>query len=205
MGGDRSGMLVRGPLRRVLAMLLLPVGLVCLAFPVAQLVLKDEAGLIDDTRAWFGAGTAEGAPTVAQVSCIQQRYGSSSRRGVGLSDWHCVLDLAAPAAPAQDDPFAGRSYDEGMKEYNRRLREQLKALSTSASLPSRLERVLPSNRTGDPPVLRRLSGEGEPPRFGAVWGAGEILWRWLAWLLVSALFLGFGAACLYAAWKGRRG
>jgi hypothetical protein len=204
MSGDKTGMTVRGPLRRLLALLLLPVGLVCLAFPVAQLVLNDEAGLIDDTRAWFGAGTAEGVPAVSQVSCVQQRYGSSSSRGIGLSDWHCVLDLAPAARPAKDDPFAGRSYDEGMEEYNRRLREQLEGLGRNAS-SSRLERVLPSNRTGDLPVLRRLSGEGEAPRFGAVWRGGEILWRWLAWLLVSALFLGFGAACLYAAWMARRG
>ncbi len=198
-------MIVRGSLRRILAVLLLPVGLVCLAFPAAQLVLKDEAGLIDDTRAWFGAGTAEGVPTVSQVSCLSQRYGSSSQRGIGLSEWQCVLDLAAAAKPAEDDPFAGRSYDEGMKEYNRRLMAQLDGLRRGASLPSRLERVLPSDRSGDLPVLRRLSAEGEPPRFGAVWGGGEILWRWLAWLLVSSVFLAFGAACLFAAWMGRRG
>ncbi len=198
-------MVVRGPLRRVLAVFLLPAGLVCLAFPVAQLALRDEADLIDDTRAWFGAGTAEGVPTVSHVSCLQQRHGSASQRGVGISDWRCVLDLSAAPRPAEDDPFAARSYDDGMKEYNRRLREQLNELRTSSKLSSRLERVLPSDRTGDLPVLRRLSAEGEPPRFGAVWGGGEIVWRWLAWLMVSALFLAFGAACLYAAWRARKG
>jgi hypothetical protein len=198
-------MLVRGPLRRLMALILLPAGLVCITFPVAQLMLEDEAGLIEDTRAWFGAGTAEGVPTVTEVSCLQQRYGSSSHRGVGLSDWRCVLDLAAAERPAEDDPFAGRSYADGMKEYDRRLSEQLKGLITGAKLPSRLERVLPSDRTGDLPVLRQLTAENEPPRFGVVWGGGELLWRWLRWLLVSILFLGFGAACLYAAWKARRG
>lgn len=92
-----------------------------------------------------------------------------------------------------------------MKEDDRRLSEQLKGLISGPSLPSRLERVLPSNRTGDLPLLRRLTGENEPPRFGVVWSEGELLWRWLRWLLVSVLFLGFGATCLYAAGKTRRG
>jgi hypothetical protein len=205
MSTSEPRLLVRGPLRRLLALFLLPFGLICIAFPAAQLVLKDEAGLIDDTRAWFGAGTAEGVPKVTQVSCLEQRHGSPSQRGVGLSDWRCVLDLAAATRPAEDDPFAGRSYDEGMKEYNRRLSVQLQGLLTGASLPSRLERVLPSDRTGDLPLLRRLSGRNEPPRFGVVWGGAEIVRRWLSWLVMSALFLAFGAACLYAAWKANRG
>jgi hypothetical protein len=204
MGGNESGVLVRGPVRRLLALLLLPAGLICIAFPIAQLALNDKAGLIDDTRAWFGAGTAQGLPTVSEVSCLQQRYGSSSQRGIGLSEWQCVIDLAVAQAPAEDDPFAGRSHEDGMEEYNRRLRIQLKGLLTKGTA-SRIERVLPSNPTGDLPVLRQLSGENEPPRFGLVWGGGELLWRWLTWLLVSALFLGFGAACLFAAWKARKG
>jgi hypothetical protein len=191
-------------LRRLLALLLLPAGLTCIAFPLAQLGLKDKAGLIDDTRAWFGRGTAEGVPTVSEVSCLQRRYGSTSQRGIGLSDWQCVIDLAAPERPAEDDPFAGRSYEAGMAEYNRRLQIQLKGLLTDVSA-SRIERVLPSNRTGDLPVLRRLSAGDQPPRYGVVWGGGELLRRWLDWLLVSAFFLGFGAACLFAAWKARKG
>jgi hypothetical protein len=91
-----------------------------------------------------------------------------------------------------------------MKEYNRRLTERLKELNTGVRVPSRIERVLPSNRSGDLPELRRMSGENEPPRFGVIWGGGELLWRWLRRFLVSTLFFGLGAACLYAAWKARR-
>jgi hypothetical protein len=189
--------------RQLLALLLLPVGLTCIAFPIGQLALNDKAGLVDDTLAWFGAGTAEGVPAVTEVSCLQQRYGSSSQRGIGLSEWQCVIDLAAPEGPVEDDPFARRSHEDGYNEYNRRLQIQLKGLLTGGA--GRVERVLPSNRTGDLPVLRRLSGENEPPRFGVIWGGGELLWRWLAGLLVSTLFLGFGAACLFAAWKARKG
>lgn len=183
-------------MRRILAALLLvPFGLACITIPVVLLVLKDDRGMINDTRAYFGAGTAEGVPKVSQVSCAGERSGSSSSRGVGFTEWDCAIDLAATIAPAQGDPWVGRSYEDGMKEYLR----QMSASRSEERAPGRIERIIPSNRTGDLPMVRRLSGASEPVSYGLVWGAGEITWRWLAWLAISAMFLGFGAACLIAA------
>jgi len=200
-------MLVRGPLRQVMALLLLPIGLACLAVPFAVMVLKDDFALFDDTRAWMGAGSTEGAPVVSDVSCTRARRSfASTDRAVSLSGWSCALYLA-PASTrgaAQDDPFAGRSWQEGMAEWSRRQQAQLDALKERTRL-GRIERMLPGNRTGDLPALRRLSAEGEPPRYGVVWGGGALLWRWLAWLAESVLFIGIGAVLLYVGWRRRKG
>lgn len=191
-------------LRRALSILLLPVGLVCFAFPLAQLFLQEDSGLIDDTRAYFGAGTDEGVPEVSQVSCIKRSYGSSSSRGVGMSDWGCNLYLVVPGEQHQQDPWAGRTYEEGFEEYQRRLSRELESLRSGNHISGQMERVLPFDRTGDLPTLRRLSAEGETPRFGVVWSGSEIAGRWFFWALIAALFFGIGCACLYAvrfAWR----
>jgi len=187
MGGEEPTMLGRNVLRRFLALFFLPMGLMCLAYPLVELALGDEAGLIDDSRAWLGAGSGEGVPKVSEVSCTHQRYGtpSPSRHSFGYSNWDCILRLSLAAEARADERFA--------------------AGSANPALPSELERVLPSDRTGDLPVLRRLPDDGELVRFGVVWNGGELTRRWLHWLYLSALFFAFGAANLYAVRKALKG
>lgn len=72
-------------------------------------------------------------------------------------------------------------------------------LRPDARIPASIERVLATDRTGDLPTLRRLSADGEPQRFGVVWSGMEIASRWLQWAVLSALFIGIGIGCLYAA------
>ena len=188
-------------LQRALLILFVPFGLACLGGPFLMLFARDGSGMIDDTRAWFGAGTAEGVPEVSQVSCFSERFGSSTSasRGVGMTSWNCTLYLVPAEAEADDDYWKTMPYDEAMKEYRRRIAERMASLANGERLPGSIERVLATNREGDLPVLRRLSGEGEPLRFGAVWSGWEIAGRWLQWALISALFLGFGCLCLLAA------
>jgi len=47
-------------------------------------------------------------------------------------------------------------------------------------------------------LLRRLPDDGETPRFAVFWSTGELGRQWLNWLFLSAIFFGFGAACLFA-------
>lgn len=190
----------RHPLGRWRVFLIVPIALLCLAFPFALMALQDDGALIDDTRAWFGAGTAEDVPVVTQVSCFRRRHGSStSGRGFGASDWSCTLHLAMPQPPPEKDPWAGMSWEEAMRENDRRIAALGESLRSAERLPSTLERVLATNRNGDLPVLRRLSAQGEPPRFGAVWSGWELASRWLYWTLLSAVFIALGIFCLYAA------
>lgn len=191
-------------LQRGLALLLVPAGLACLAFPVARLFLPESAGMIDDTHAWLGAGTAEGVPAVSQVSCIRQSFGSSSGRGVGLSQWSCTIDLDTAEQRPAGNPFAGMSYEEAMRENVRQIAALSELLRPENIISGRIERVLATDHTGQPPAVRRLSAEGQPPRFGLVWSGWEIAGRWLLWLVVSGLFIAFGLACLYAARRAWR-
>lgn len=186
-------------LRRGFAVLLVPIALICLAFPFGQLILQDDGGLIDDTRAWFGAGTAEGVPQVSQVSCIKQRYGSNSSRGVGFTEWSCTLYIAPREEEPKQDPWAGMTYEEAMAANDRQIAALSDLLRPENLMSGKIERVLAGDRTGDLPALRRLSGEGEPPRFGVVWGGWEIAGRWLSWAFLAALFIAIGLACLFAA------
>ena len=184
-------------LQRGLSLLLLPVALACLAFPFAQLFLDDGAAMIDDTRAWFGAGTAQGVPAVTQVRCLRHSYGMTTR-GPGASEWACSLYLEPPPEPAGKDPWAGLSYEEAMAENDRRIAALAETIRDAERLPAYLERVVASDRSGDIPALRRLSAAGAPPRFGVVWSGWEIAGRWLHWAFTSALFLAIGLVCLYA-------
>jgi hypothetical protein len=211
-------------------LLLLPAGLVCTGFPIYRLVLPGGWGIIDDTRAAFGGGTDAGALKAAYVDCTAERAGSRSGRGIGMTEYACVIDLAeeqpaaAAAAPAASppggadgDPYAGLSYDEAMAKWKADTAEQLRreaaeldayvARSRARSdVSNRIERRLASDRSGELPAVRILSAEGEPRRVGLVWGAGELGWRWTSWLVSSLLIFAFGAACLYAvrvAWKRR--
>lgn len=178
---------------------IVPIALACIALPFVLLTLQDNDGLIDDTRAFFGAGTSAGVPEVTQVACLKRRYGSNSDRGIGISDWSCTLSLAPAAEAPAADPYAGMTYEEAMAENDRRIAALGDLLRLENRLPASIERVVATNRTGDLPVLRRLSGEGEPPRFGIVWSGWELAGRWLFWGLISALFIGIGIACLFAA------
>jgi hypothetical protein len=191
-------------------LLLLPAGLVCIGFPFYRLTLPGGWGIIDDTRAALGAGTDPGGLKAASVGCVPERSGSNSSRGIGLTEYACVIDLSeahAPAAPA-DDPWAGRSYEEGMAEHNRRLNARMEALAerSRSGVSNRIERRLATDRSGALPAVRILSAADEPRRVGLVWGFGELAWRWASWLVSSLVFFALGAGCLFAvrlSWKRR--
>ena len=189
---------------RVVALfLLLPAGLICVGFPFYRFALPGGWGIIDDTRAAFGGGTDADQLKAAYVDCVPERSGSRSSRGIGLTEYACVIDLAeaqAPVAPA-GDPWAGRSYDQGMAEYNRRLTAQMEALAerSRSGGSNRIERKLANDRSEQLPAVRILSAVGEPRRVGLVWGFGELAWRWTSWLVSSLIFFALGAGCLFAA------
>ncbi|KTE29510.1 MULTISPECIES: hypothetical protein [unclassified Sphingopyxis] len=214
--------------RAVALFLLLPAGLVCTGFPFYRLTLPNGWGIVDDTRAAFGAGTDGGKLEAATVDCTRERSGSNSSRGIGMTEYACVIDLAeaqpaAPApAPAQPggeggDPYAGLGYEEAMAKWKADTAEQLRreaaeldatiARSRARSdVSNRIERRLATDRSGDLPAVRILSAKGEPRRVGLVWGRGELAWRWTSWLVSSLLIFAFGGFCLYAvrvAWRRR--
>jgi hypothetical protein len=182
-------------LGRVLVFVLVPLALVLVAVPFVHLARSDDWGIIDDTRAYFGAGTAEGAPKVTQVTCIKQSYGTSRR---GHAEWACTLYLAY----AQEEPAPidwKKDYDAAFAQWVEQTNARMKALLTDPHAPGKLERILAFDRSGDLPTLRRLSTKGEPPRFGAVWSGRELAVRWFFCLLLFAIFLTLGVLCLLAA------
>lgn len=192
------------PRSRARAWLLLPFVLILFALPF--LMFGGRAGeLLDDTSAFFGAGTAAGVPAVTSVSCVGSRSGSNSSRGIGMTEYECTIDVAAPSPPPQDDPFKTLPYDQAMAEWQRRTMAELKRVTDPANRLNRIERTLAINHTGTTPTLRRLSADGEPQRFGVVWSGWELATRWLQPALLSALFVGIGIAILRLARKiGRR-
>lgn len=212
---DRPALPLRIHIVRVIAvLLLLPAGLICVGFPFYRLTLPDGLEIVDDTRAAFGAGTDAAPLRAASVDCVGERSGSNSSRGFGITEYACVIDLAeapapeTPGAAPADDPWAGRSYEEGMAEWNRRTQAQLDALArrSRAGVSNRIERTLADDRSDELPAVRILSAAGEPRRVGLVWGFGELAWRWAKWLVGNLIVVGFGAACLYAvrvSWKRR--
>jgi hypothetical protein len=200
--------------RVVALLLLLPAGLICIGFPFYRFALPGGWDMIDDTRAALGGGTDAGPLKAAYVDCVAERSGSNSSRGIGLTEYACVIDLSeapapvTPAAAPADDPWAGRSYEEGMAVYYRRLDLQLDALAqrSRSGVSNRIERKLATDRSGELPAVRILSAADEPRRVGLVWGFGELAWRWVSWLVISLVFFALGAACLFAvrlAWKRR--
>lgn len=192
-------MTLRHALGRAFLVFLVPIALVCLAFPFAPLFLQEDRGLIDDSRAWLGAGTAEDVPEVTQVTCLKRSYGTTGSRGFSSSDWSCTLYIAPRAEPPKQDPWAGMTYQEAMAANDRQVAALSDLLRPENSMSGKIERVLAGDRTGDLPTLRRLSADGEPPRFGTVWSGWEIAGRWLHWALLAALFIGIGLGCLWAA------
>ena len=190
--------------RLVAQLLLLPAGLICVGFPFYMLTLPGRWEIIDDTRAAFGAGADGGKLKAANVDCVRERSGSNSSRGIGMTEYACVIDLskANDSATLTDDPWVGRSWEEGMAESNRRLNAQMEALSEESRAPqsNRIERKLATDRSGQLPAVRILSAQGEPRRVGLVWGFGELAWRWAKWLINSLILFAFGAGCLFAVW-----
>ena len=201
------------PLRMLFArvvglLLLLPAGLLCVGVPFYLLTLPGGWGIIDDTRAAFGAGTDAGKLKASYVDCVRERSGSSSSRGIGFTQYGCVIDLSeapeTPPPPATDQrkPRAGRTWEEAMAEHNRQIAAALESVSAQSRVRSdisnRIERTLATNHSGQLPAVRILSAPGEPRRVGLVWGFGELAWRWANWLVISLLFFAFGGACLFA-------
>ena len=204
-------MSLRIRIARIVALcLLLPAGLVCIGFPFYRFTLPGGWAIVDDTWAALGAGTDAGRLKAASVDCVPERSGSNSSRGIGLTEYACVIDLseAQPAVAPADDPWAGRSYEEGMAEHSRRLTAQMEALAerSRSRVSNRIERRPATDLSGALPAVRILSAPGEPRRVGLVWGFGELGWRWTSWLVSSLIFFAFGAACLFAvrlSWKRR--
>lgn len=183
-------------LGRVFAVLLVPLALVLVAMPFVHMARQDDWGIVDDTRAYFGAGTAEGAPKVTDVRCLKQSYGTSRR---GHSEWACTLYLAYDQEEPAPIDWKGQDYDAAFAQWQRQTDAQLKALLTEDHVSGKLERVLASDRSGDLPSLRRLSAEGKPPRLGVVWSGSELAVRWFFRLLLFVVFLTLGGLCLLAA------
>ena len=198
----------RIPFARVVGLLLLlPAGLVCVGVPFYLLTLPGGWGIIDDTRAAFGAGIDAGRLKASYVDCVRERAGSSSSRGIGFTQYGCVIDLSEepetpPPATDQRKPRAGRTWEEAMAEHNRQIAAALESVSAQSrarsDVSNRIERTLATNRSGQLPAVRILSAPGEPRRVGLVWGFGELAWRWANWLVISLLFFAFGGACLFA-------
>jgi hypothetical protein len=174
-----------GPVRRfvlrAIAIFLAPIGIALVAFPFADLIFISSAGLVEDTRAYFGAGTPDGMPAVTGIYCVPEHYGTSRR---GMTIWECRLSLGAT-------PAAGGKGGGG-------------AVAAVAGMPSELERDLGSDATGQRPTLRLLSAPGEPAVLGVVWSGSELSWHWIGWAFQSALIFGFGGLCLFAAVLGWR-
>lgn len=85
---------------RVALLLLLPAGLICVGVPFYMLTLPDRWGIVDDTRAAFGAGSHGGRLKAAYVGCTRERSGSNSSRGIGITEYGCVIDLSEEPEPA---------------------------------------------------------------------------------------------------------
>ncbi|MCW5734912.1 MAG: hypothetical protein KIS73_12330 [Enhydrobacter sp.] len=216
---------LRQRIARVIALFLLPVGLLCVGVPFWMFTLPGRSEIIDDTRAAFGAGTDAGKLKAAYVDCVRERSGSSSSRGVGITEYDCVIDLSDVPEPAPvptadrggkvdaegGDSYAGLTYEEAMAKWNASMAEHTRSVNAAVEAlaaqrrargdaSNRLTRKLATNRSGELPAVRILSAPGESRRIGLVWGFGELAWRWVQWLVISLLFFGFGGGCLLAVW-----
>lgn len=190
---------------RSLAIFLAGVGLICLVFPFAALFSTGGSMLPLDTRAYFGAGTAELVPSVSAVNCHAQEFGTSIRNG-RLRVWRCQLILghASSIEPTTTpvDPYEGLTSAEANAAFQRQLSSLAIPDLQVPSEPSSLARALPFDRSGDLPTLRRMSDSDEPVQYGVIWGGRELASRWFMWACLSLLTLAFGGAALYAARVG---
>ena len=193
--------------RAVAFLVLLPAGLICVAVPFWMLTLPGRWEIIDDTKAALGAGMDGGRLRASYVDCVRERSGSGSSRGIGMTEYGCVIDLSEAEDPQPgptDDPWTGRTWEEGMAEHSRRINAGIDALAAQRAARSnssnRLTRKLATDRSGQRPSVRILSAPADPRRVGLVWGFGELAWRWGQWLTTGLLFFGLGAGCLLAVW-----
>ena len=194
--GRRAGTVpLRVKLARVAGLVMFVPGALACFVGAWLLVTRDGGRLLDDTRAWLGSGTADGVPLVSGVDCVERSHRGGTR-SLQVREWICVIDLAPRQAPVAA-PRPGANPIDVVEENLRRLAE-LRRPGARAS--SRLERMLASNRTGDIPTLRRLSREGEAPRYGIVWGLSELAGRWFTTAFMSALLVGIGAGLLFITW-----
>jgi hypothetical protein len=83
--------------RTLVILVFLPAALVCLYAPFL-FSERDGRGLLDDSWALLGGGTAEGVPVAYYVSCIERNTGGGSR-SLRSRDWVCVIDLAQKPQP----------------------------------------------------------------------------------------------------------
>lgn len=206
--GEVVGKRAPKAVRNVARVFILALALFCLGVPFWLLTLNDQYGLLDDTRAWLGAGSAEGVPVVSGIKCSKDPQSfRSTDKSIETARWSCSLSLGTGRPLPTDDPFAGRSHDEGMKEYWRRVKLQTDDLKVRTTLGD-IKRRVPTDRAGERPLLRRLAegdkATGEKPRYGVVWSFGQMLLGWGAWFLTSLLFFLIGVPLLLVAWKAGR-
>jgi hypothetical protein len=193
----------------LLALLLGTFGALCVLFPLAMLAPVDPgAHLLDDTRAAFGGGRPVEV-TVGRVLCNRQEFGSEGSQGRGIHsfEYDCTFELDVPAheAPAIEPDWASMTYEEQaefqrveQEKYSARLRELERGPGPHAP-PRELRGRLPRSAAGRPaPVLRQLTGDGVPPRYGLVWADGGLGGRWLRWAWETLIFWSFAAACFVA-------
>jgi hypothetical protein len=192
-----------------LALLLAVFGALCVLFPLAMLGAFDPgAHLLDDTRAAYGAGRPVEI-TVARVLCQQLEFGSEGSRGRGIHsiEYDCTFDLDIPSheAPAIEPDWASMTYAEQaefqrveQEKYSARLRELERGPGPNDP-PRELRRRLPRSAMGRPvPVLRQLTDDGVPPRYGLVWADGGLGRRWFRWGWETLIFWSFATACFVA-------
>lgn len=194
--------------RAVAPFFLLPLGLFCVVVPFWMLTLPGRGEIIDDSRAAFGAGSDAAPLRASYVDCVRERSGSNSGRGIGMTEYGCVIDLTTeperkpepaptPAAPptatagqAGGDPYAGMSYEESeaaykakMEQWNaaeaERLRQYKQGFEEFAA-QSRARATAPSNR-----LERQLASNrsGQLPVVRILSAAGEprrigLVWGW---------------------------
>lgn len=157
---------------RVLAGILVLLGLVFIVIVPADRVRFVGPALWSDTLAYSGFGTDEGVPAVSQVRCSFVR-----RKGTqDPSFWDCTLVLESPDESPDGDPA-----------------------SRTAASPNVLKRELHFNHAGTVPRLRRLSAAEEPPTFGVIWDDADLAWRWSNWVLTCLPLWLVGTACLLGA------
>lgn len=123
-------------IRAIAPFFLLPLGLFCVAVPFWILTLPGRSEIIDDTRAAFGAGTDAAPLRASYVDCVRERSGSNSSRGIGMTEYGCVIDLtseperkpqpaptptATPTEEPTGDPYAGMTYEQTEAAYKKKM------------------------------------------------------------------------------------
>jgi uncharacterized membrane protein YqiK len=84
-------------LRVLVVVVFVPAALACF-WGVVLFTEQNAGGILDDSWAYLGGGTAEGVPPVSLVSCVARTQGGGSR-SIRSRVWDCVIDLT-PRQPA---------------------------------------------------------------------------------------------------------